>query len=112
MEQYRYAILAVSILLGVIGQLLLKWGATRGGGVVAQFLSLWSIGGLGCYFAAAMGYMLVLRSLPLSVAYPTVATSYIVVMVASHFVFQEPLTWNGIAGVVCIIFGIFLVHSA
>jgi undecaprenyl phosphate-alpha-L-ara4N flippase subunit ArnE len=56
--------------------------------------------------------MLALRSIPLSVAYPTVAASYIVVLVASHLLFGEPLTVTSIAGVACIGLGIYLVHHA
>ena len=112
MERYRYVMLGVSILLGVAGQLLLKTGATRGGAVLQQFLSPWTIAGLACYFAAALGYILALRTLPLSIAYPTVASSYIVVMLASYLLFREPLTLTGLAGAGCIVFGIFLVHQA
>ncbi|HLY57010.1 MAG TPA: hypothetical protein VKS60_15705 [Stellaceae bacterium] len=130
MEKYRYVMLAVSILLGVCGQLLLKTGAVAGGGAIAQalapwtssrpalawiadrFLSPWTLGGLVCYFLSAIGYILVLRTVPLSVAYPTVASSYVVVLIASHFLWSEPLTLTSLAGVACIGFGIYLVHHA
>ncbi len=111
MEQYRYVILAVAILFGVAGQLMLKTGAVAGD-IKAQLFSFWTIGGLACYFLAALGYMMVLRTVPLSVAYPTVASSYVVVLVASHFLFGEALTVSGLAGIACIGFGIFLVHRA
>ena len=112
MEQYRYALLGVSIVLGIGGQLLLKTGASRGLAPIAQFLSPWTIGGLACYFLAALGYILALRSIPLSVAYPTVASSYIVVLVLSHLLWHEPLTPTNVAGVVCIGLGIWLVNHA
>jgi undecaprenyl phosphate-alpha-L-ara4N flippase subunit ArnE len=112
LERYRYGLLGGSILLGVLGQLLLKSGASTGSGIVAQFLSPWTIGGLFCYFLAALGYILALRSIPLSVAYPTVAVSYVVVLVASNLIWHEPLSWRSFAGIACIGLGIFLVHHA
>ena len=103
-----YVALATSILLGVVGQLLLKGGAS-GDTLVAQFTSAESIGGLMFYAAAAVCYMLALRKIPVSVAFPSVSLSYAIVVGAAYWREDEPLGWVKVAGVLLIVGGVFLV---
>lgn len=84
--------LVSSISLGVVGQILLKFAALRAGaGATSLFFQPTTIVGLGVYFFAALLYLFALKGVPLSVAYPSVSASYILVTLLAHFIWQEPL---------------------
>ncbi len=103
-----YLSLVVGILLGVGGQFLLKAGAD-GETLSAQYLAPQSILGLALYSASAICYMFALRGIPLSVAFPAVSLSYILVVGIAHWRYAEPLGWSKLTGVLLICTGVFLV---
>jgi drug/metabolite transporter (DMT)-like permease len=105
-----YVSLAAGILLGVAAQLLLKVGATGEGGVVAQFLKPQSIGGLALYGFAAVFYMLALRKIPVSVAFPSVALSYVLLAALASIWLKEPLGPTQIVALVLIVAGVALLN--
>ncbi len=108
-----YSALAAAILIGVVGQLLLKTGVERAGdGVLAQFLSPFTIGGLAAYGVAAICYILALKRIPISIAFPTVALSYVLVAIAAHLLWQEALGWQQFAGIALIAAGILVLHAS
>ncbi len=103
-----YAALAAGILLGVAGQMLLKAGA-GGETLLQQFLSPQSIVGLALYVGAAFFYMLALRKIPVSVAFPSVSLSYVVVAVLAFWLYGEALTLPKIAGIAMVCIGVILI---
>jgi multidrug transporter EmrE-like cation transporter len=105
-----YGALVAAILVGVAGQLLLKSGAERSSGFLAQFLDPFTIFGLGVYALAAVFYIVAIKRLPVSVAFPSVALSYVLVAVAAHFLWQEPLGLAQFGGIALIAGGILLLH--
>ena len=105
----HYVLLALGIGLGVVGQLLLKTGADSAG-IVDQFLRLPTIAGLGCYGLAAICYTLALRAIPVSVAFPSVSASYVIVVVIAHVMWKEPLGLQQLAAVTLISVGIGLLY--
>ncbi len=105
-----YVALGCAIVLGVVGQLLLKAGAGADS-LVDQLVALPSILGLAFYAAAALCYMFALREIPVSVAFPSVSLSYALVVGAAYLFRDEPLGWMNIAGVVLISAGVLLVAS-
>lgn len=100
--------LVIGILLGVVGQILLKAGAS-GETLLKQFLSPQSILGLGLYFAAALCYMYALRKLPVSVAFPSVSLSYVIVAFLAYWTMGESLGPLKLAGIALIVGGVFLI---
>ena len=105
----HYLLLGLGIVLGVIGQILLKSGADATG-IVEQFLRPTTVAGLGCYGFAAICYTLALRSIPLSIAYPSVSASYVIVVVLSPVLWKEPLGLQQAAAVLLISGGIGLLY--
>ena len=103
-----YLSLLLAILLGVGGQFLVKAGAD-GESLSAQFFSPHSILGLMLYAAAAPCYMVALREIPVSVAFPSVSISYILVVGVAYWRYDEPLGWSKLAGVLLICAGVALV---
>jgi undecaprenyl phosphate-alpha-L-ara4N flippase subunit ArnE len=106
-----YASLVASILFGVAGQVALKAGAVDSATLLDQFLNPRTILGFGIYAIAAFLYIAALKRIPVSIAFPSVAASYIIVAILAHFLWNEPLGWPQIAGMVLIGGGIFLIHQ-
>lgn len=106
-----YIALGLGILLGVGGQILLKSGAA-GETLLKQFLSPQSIIGLGLYFAAALCYMYALRKIAVSVAFPSVALSYVLVALLGFWLFGESLSLPKVAGIALVCAGVLLITRA
>jgi len=114
MDIQAYGMLLVAIVIGVAGQLALKYGMARQPdlrlgefGVLTRNLPV--IGGLSCYGVSTILYLSVLARLDLSVAYPTVSLGYVLVIIMSRVLFKEPVSrtrWMA-AGIIC--FGVVLV---
>ena len=107
-----YLWLATAIALGVAGQLVLKTGAENSGEGLAQFLSPWTICGFGIYFLSALTYIVAIKKIPVSLAYPSVSISYGILAILAHLLWREPLTWQHWAGIVLISSGIFVMFRA
>jgi small multidrug resistance pump len=105
-----YLLLSISVLLGSIGQILFKFGAVHGLGYLQILFSPTIILGLLSYFLSALIYIIVLKHIPLSIAYPTISLSYIVIIILSHYFFGEAVTIQKIASMILIISGVSLLY--
>lgn len=103
--------LAAAITTSVFGQVLLKSGATGDGGFLAQIFRPTSIIGLGLYGGAALLYMVALRKIPMSVALPCTAASYVVIAALGYFMFGEPLGAAKLAAIALICGGVLLLAT-
>jgi multidrug transporter EmrE-like cation transporter len=106
-----YLVLAAAILCGVAGQLLLKQGANAPD-LLSQLLRPATIVGLGFYAVAALLYIVALRRIPVSIAFPSVSLSYVVVALAGHFLWHEPFTWVHVGGLALICGGVLILSQA
>jgi len=106
-----YVSLAGAILLGVVGQIALKSGALGSSTIAAQFTHPLTVFGFVIYVIAALCYILALKKIPVSVAFPSVAASYAVVAVIAHLLWSEPFGWSQLAGLLLIGAGIALIHQ-
>ena len=106
-----YLSLAVAILLGIAGQIVLKSGAVGAPSLTAQMLNPLTVAGLAIYGLAAMAYIVALNKIPVSIAFPSVAAGYAVVAVLAHLLWNEPLGWPQWGGIVLIGAGIVLIHQ-
>lgn len=107
-----YGALLAGILLGVAGQIALKAGAERSSGTVAQFLDPFTIAGLTVYAVAAACYIVAIKRIPISLAFPSVSLSYVAVAVIAHLAWNEPLGLPQLAGIALITGGILLLHQS
>lgn len=112
-----YLMVAATVLLTVLGQFVIKWQVGIAGPLPeglagkAQFLGQllltpWILFGLASAFAASLTWMLALTKLPISVAYPFTAFSFVFVVVGGGVLFAEPLGTAKIVGVCLIVLGI------
>ncbi|MFO1161583.1 MAG: EamA family transporter [Reyranellaceae bacterium] len=105
-----YVALATGILAGIGGQVLLKMAADAPD-FVSQVLRPSSLVGLALYGSAAFLYMVAIRKLPLSVAFPSVSLSYAIVAVLGHYLFGEPFGMKQVGGIVLIVSGVVLINQ-
>ena len=105
-----YVALGIGILAGIAGQILLKAGADAPD-FFSQVLRPSTLCGLALYGSAAFLYILVLRKIPVSVAFPSVSVSYALVAVLGHFVFGEPFGLKQIGGLALIMGGVILINQ-
>ncbi len=103
---------AITIALNVAGQYLLKAGT----GKVTLALSHWVaivtnpelLLGLAAYVVSLATWLLLLKRLPLAVAYPTLSLSYILIVLVGVVVLREPWSWTRVAGSAVIVLGVWL----
>lgn len=104
-----YVALGLGILAGIAGQILLKAGADAPD-FVGQLLRPSTLCGLALYGSAAFLYIVALRKIPVSVAFPSVSLSYAIVAVLGHFLFGEPFGIKQIGGIALIVGGVALIN--
>ena len=85
--------------------MLLKAGADAPD-FVSQLLRPSTLCGLALYGSAAFLYIIALRKIPVSVAFPSVSLSYAIVAVLGHFLFGEPFGIKQIGGIALIMGGV------
>ena len=105
-----YVALGIGIVAGIGGQILLKMGADAPD-FVSQLMRPSTIAGLALYGSAAFLYLIALRKLPVSVAFPSVSLSYAIVAVAGHFLFGEPFGIKQLGGIALIMGGVVLINQ-
>jgi len=103
--------LALAIATSMAGQTLLKAGAGEAD-FIAQLFDWRTIIGLGLYGGAALLYIVALRRIPMSVALPCTAISYVAAALIGHFGFAEPLGAAHVAALVLISAGVMLLALA
>ena len=113
-------LIALSIVMGVGGQLAIKLGVSHAGGGLPSGAGLAGLlafivrspailGGLLLYGIGALAWVVVLSRLDLSLAYPFLALNFVFVVAVSRFVLGEPVPWLRWVGVGVICVGILVV---
>lgn len=106
-----YLSLAAAVLLGIGGQIALKSAAAGAASLTAQFLAPLTMLGFVIYVGAALCYIVALKKIPVSVAFPSVSASYAIVAVLAHLLWNEPFGWPQIGGLLLIGSGVVLIHQ-
>jgi multidrug transporter EmrE-like cation transporter len=107
----KWFLLLAAIATSTTGQAFLKAGAAEKN-FINQLLSWKTELGLGLYGLAAMLYIVALREIPLSVALPCTALSYVAVAVLGHFLFGELLGVQKGAALILITTGVVMLATA
>ena len=84
-------LLAVSLLLASFGQIFLKMGLAGGeisgsAGLIKAFLNPYVLLGFAIYACSTLTWMLLISRVKLSVAYPMISISYVIVMILSALI--------------------------
>ena len=109
---HHVRLLSFALLL-VSGQILFKKAALAVGTqpLLVGVLNGWTLAALAFYGGATLLWISILRSTPLSTAYPYAALGFVIVPLAGQFLFGEALHARYLMGAVCIVTGILLTVS-
>jgi uncharacterized membrane protein len=113
----------IALVLGIVGQFLLKDGTTNlnvsVSGTAGPLMLIWRMItnlpifiGLLCYGLSSIFYILVLKEKELSLVYPMIASSYVLVLLFAWLVRHEaisPIRW---VGVLVITLGVVLISRS
>lgn len=105
--KFEWVALAVAIVTSMGGQTLLKAGAGAPS-FIAQLFDFRTILGLGLYGGSALLYIVALRKIPMSVALPCTAISYVAAALIGHTLFAEALGVFKLSGLAMICLGVML----
>lgn len=109
----HWLVLAAAISASLAGQVLLKAGTGDGtGSFFAQLFRWQTMVGLSVYGGAALLYIVALRKIPMSVALPCTAASYIVIAVLGWWFFGEGLGPQKLVAIGLIGVGVVVLASA
>ncbi len=103
----HWGALALAITTSMVGQTLLKAGASAPS-FMTQLFDGRTILGLALYGGSAMLYIVALRKIPMSVALPSTAVSYVVAALIGHYVFAEAMGIPKVAGIGMICLGVLM----
>jgi multidrug transporter EmrE-like cation transporter len=107
----HWIVLAAAIAISMAGQTLLKAGAAAST-FVGQLFDFRTVIGLCLYGGAAMLYMIALRRIPVSVALPCTAMSYVAIAAIGHFGFGEPIGPQHVVALALIFAGVVMLATA
>ncbi len=113
-----YVYILLTLLFTTYGQLILKWRINFLGqfpeGIKAQLffvgkslLDPYVISSFAAAFIASLTWIAALTKFDLSYAYPFMSLSFVLVLILSYFIFNEPLTLNKMIGIVLIMTGLY-----
>lgn len=113
----------ISVLVGALGQILLKKGMSSMGPLTLSadqvFSILWKMAtnpyvvvGLAVYVMGTVFWLTALSRVDLSYAYPFASISYVIMLIASWRLFDENISLLRITGSVVIIIGVYLISRS
>jgi len=105
----------VLLALGALCQIALKLAGNETGpfdfsaqAFAAAAASAWLWVAIACYVGEFVAWMVILRHSTLSSAFPTGAIVLVVLLVASRWLFDEPLGWSKLVGSAMIVAGVLM----
>jgi drug/metabolite transporter (DMT)-like permease len=110
----KYLSLAASMILGIVGQFLIKKGVAETSpslnisSILSTLFNPFSFFGFFAYGVSSIIWLFVLQKFPLSVAYPALSLTYVAIVILSARYFDEPLTLFKSIGIILIIGGVYL----
>lgn len=113
----KYILLTSSMLLAIVGQFFLKKGVVASSlipsveSITRTLLSPFVLLGLIVYGASAIVWLFVLQRFPLSVAYPALSLTYIVIVAISILILKEPVTSYKLVGILLIVLGVYFLFK-
>jgi small multidrug resistance pump len=106
-----WLILTAAIVISMAGQTLLKAGAGAPD-FITQLLDPRTMTGLCLYGGSALLYIVALRRIPMSVALPCTAISYVAAALIGHYGFAEPLGGMQLGALALICAGVVMLALA
>lgn len=112
-----YVLVGISLTLGVTGQFLFKKGLNSMGGeidlswrIIFIFFTPYIASGLFAYVLSTFTYLSALSKAPLSVVYPMISCSYILVYIISVLFLKESYSLTKLLANLLIVSGVVLLY--
>ena len=114
----RIAMILVNVVICSLGQICLKTGMRAAPklppGIVHKVVALVTLifsrpyvfTGFALYGVSALLWLTIIKTVPLSLAYPTIALSYVIVTFLSWALFHETVNWISLTGLFIICCGV------
>ena len=115
MPTANLTLILLSVMMICVGQLLFKLvGLRLQAGISALDIRVAGFGilAMAIYAAATLIWIYVLRTTPLTKAYPYMAISFVIVPVASIWLYSEQVRPQYVAGAALIVLGVILIGSS
>ena len=117
-----YFFIAITILLTVYGQLVLKWQVDQHPDLLATpiqprnivilLLNPWVISAFVAAFGASLSWMAAISRMPISKAYPYMAINFFLVAVLATLLFKESMDGYKLAGTFIIMLGVVVLSRS
>ena len=112
----NYFYIVFTILLTVFGQLAIKWQVSQAGPLplatqdklsflLDLLINPWIIAAFAAAFLASISWMGAMTKFPLSHAYPFMSMNFVIVLLLSAWLFNEPVSMTKIVGIALICIG-------
>jgi undecaprenyl phosphate-alpha-L-ara4N flippase subunit ArnE len=109
MNVLPWIFLMLVVVLGTVGQLSLKYAIYRNTSprnvITSYYFWIWLI----CYIVVTLLWLIVLRTIPLSQAFPALGLTFALVPLASHQILKEKIVFGQWIGISIIVTGVCLV---
>ncbi|MEZ5675775.1 EamA-like transporter family protein [Thalassovita litoralis] len=116
-----FALVFISVAISAVAQTAFKLGVSRvapdaGAGLLGKALAMlfspWVLGGLALYGVGTVLWLFALKRLDLSLAYPFVAMSFVMVAMSGMLVLGEPVNAARVLGIGLIVAGLVVMAWA
>ncbi len=117
---HPYILIIISIVLGACGQIIMKMGTSQltvsGLSIMNQLLKYFTnipiLTGLVLYTLSAVFWIFAISKVQLSVAYPMVASGYVLVVILSYLLLHEPVSSLRILGLIVVVAGVVIIANS
>jgi drug/metabolite transporter (DMT)-like permease len=118
---FALGLVAVCVLVGVVGQILMKSGMneigalnnfsqlTKPATLLRIFTNFRIIGGILCYALGLLLWLGALSNLNISFMYPLLSVGYIITAIFGQVFLNEPVTVLRWAGIIVVVIGCFMI---
>ena len=116
-----FALVFISVAISAVAQTAFKLGVSRvtpdaGAGLLGKALTMlfspWVLGGLALYGVGTVLWLFALKRLDLSLAYPFVAMSFVMVALSGMMILGEPVNAARVIGIGLIVTGLVVMAWA
>lgn len=116
---HPYILVFISIILGSCGQVMMKLGTLQVATglsfftlLLKYFTNLHILAGLLLYTLSAVVWIFAISKVQLSIAYPMVASGYVLVVLLSYLLLNEPVSSMRVLGLVTIVAGVIIIANS
>ncbi len=110
---FVWGLLGATILLQALTLILFKQAAItlETFSFVAIITNVFYLVSFSLFFVRSVIWQLVLKHLPLSIAYPAVSLNMVLLLIFGYLLFDETISWNNILGTLVMLMGVIMMNT-